>query len=200
MDFLLDPNVAYVFLVAGVVLAFFSASTPGSGIGEIAALFCLVLAGYATYHLSINWWALAFLLLGVIPFILAVRNPTRWALYLGVCIFLLIAGSVFLFPAAEGLISVNPVLAVFVSVLMSVILWYVLRKFIEITSRRPTHDYDALIGEPGTAASAIYNEGSVHVNGEMWSARSDVKIPSGSQVRVVSREGFVLVVEKEKSS
>ncbi|MBL8090057.1 MAG: hypothetical protein JNJ43_07000 [Anaerolineales bacterium] len=200
MDFLLDPNVAYVFLVAGVVLAFFSASTPGTGVGEVTALFCLVLAGYATYNLSINWWALAFLVLGVIPFILAVRNPKQWVIYLGICIFLLVIGSVFLFPATEGLISVNPILAFFVSVIMSVILWYVLRKFIEITSGRPTHDLDGLIGVIGTATSPVHHEGSVHVNGEMWSARSDVKIPSGSQVRVVSREGFVLIVEKEKSS
>ncbi|HCK66307.1 MAG TPA: hypothetical protein DHW49_08565 [Anaerolineae bacterium] len=199
MDFLLDPNVAYIFLVAGVVLAFFSASTPGTGVGEVVALFCLVLAGYATYNLSINWWALAFLILGVIPFIMAVRNPKQWVLYLGICILFLVIGSVFLFPATEGLISVNPVLAVLVSVIMSVILWYVLRKFIEITSSRPTHDLDGLIGEVGTATSSVHKEGSVHVHGEDWSARSDVKIPSGSQVRVVSREGFVLIVEKEKS-
>jgi membrane-bound serine protease (ClpP class) len=200
MDFLLDPNVAYVLLVAGVALAFFSASTPGTGVGEVTALFCLVLAGYATYNLSINWWALACLVIGVIPFILAVRSPKQWVLYLGICILFLVIGSVFLFPAAEGLISVNPLLAFFVSVIMSLILWYVLRKFIEITSSRPTHDLDGLIGEIGAATSTVYKEGSVHVHGEDWSARSDVKIPSGSQVRVVSREGFVLIVEKEKSS
>jgi membrane-bound serine protease (ClpP class) len=168
-------------------------------VGEVVALFCLVLAGYATYNLSINWWALASLVLGVIPFIFAVRNPKQWMLYLGICIVFLVIGSVFLFPATEGLISVNPLLAFFVSVIMSVILWYVLRKFIEITASRPTHDLDGLIGEIGTTTSTVYKEGSVHVHGEDWSARSDVKIPSGSQVRVVSREGFVLIVEKEKS-
>jgi membrane-bound serine protease (ClpP class) len=200
MDFILDPNVAYIFLVAGVVLAFFSASTPGTGVGEVAALFCLVLAGYATYHLSIHWWALALLVLGVIPFIFAVRYPKQWMLYLGICIVLLVIGSVFLFPATEGLISVNPLLAALVSVIMSVILWFVMRKFIEITSTQPMHDLDSLIGEIGTATSAVYKEGTVHVRGEDWSARSDVKIPSGSQVRVLSREGFVLIVEKDKLS
>lgn len=200
MDFLLNPNVAYVILVAGVVLAFFSASTPGTGVGEVAALFCFVLAGYAAYNLSIHWWALFVLILGVLPFILAVRKPSQSVLYLSVCIFLEVLGSVFLFSAEEGLVSVNPILAIFISGLMAIILWYVLRKFIEVVSRRPTHDLGALIGEVGTATSAIHKEGSVHVNGEDWSARSDVKIPSGSLVRVVSREGFVLVVEKEKSS
>jgi len=133
----------------------------------------------------------------VVPFIMAVRNPSQSVLYLSLCIALEVLGSVFLFRAEEGLISVNPILAVFVSGLMAVILWYVLRKFIEVTSRRPTHDLEALIGEIGTATSAIHQEGSVHINGEMWSAKSNVKIPSGSHVRVVSREGFVLVVEKD---
>lgn len=197
MDFLIDPNFAYIILVAGVVLAFFSASTPGTGVGEIAALFCFVIAGYAAYTLSIHWWALFVLILGVVPFIMAVRKPSQSVLYLSICIFLEVLGSVFLFPAEEGLISVNPILAILVSGLMAVILWYVLRKFIEVVSRRPTHDLDALVGAVGTATSAIYKEGSAHVNGEDWSAKSDVKIPSGSHVRVVSREGFVLVVEKD---
>lgn len=199
MNFLIDPNIAYIVLVAGVVLAFFSASTPGTGVGEVAALFCFVLAGYAAYVLSIHWWALFVLILGVLPFIMAVRKPSQSIIYLSICIALEVIGSVFLFPATEGLISVNPILAIFVSALMAVILWYVLRKFIEVISRRPTHDLDALIGVVGTATSAIHQEGSAHINGEMWSVKSSVKIPSGTHVRVVSREGFVLVVEKDNS-
>jgi membrane-bound ClpP family serine protease len=31
----------------------------------------------------------------------------------------------------------------------------------------------------------------------MWSAKSDSPIPDGSSIRVVRREGFILVVEKE---
>jgi membrane-bound serine protease (ClpP class) len=199
MDFLIDPNIAYIILVAGVVLAFFSASTPGTGVGEVVALFCFVLAGYAAYTLSIHWWALFVLILGVVPFIMAVRKPSQSVLYLSICIALEVLGSVFLFPAEEGLISVNPILAIFVSALMAIILWYVLRKFIEVISRRPAHDLDVLLGAIGTATSAVHKEGSVHVHGEDWSAKSDVKIPSGSQVRIVSREGFVLVVEKDNS-
>jgi membrane-bound serine protease (ClpP class) len=168
-------------------------------VGEVAAIFCFVFAGYAAYTLSINWWALFVLILGVFPFIMAVRKPSQSVLYLSLCILLEVIGSVFLFPAEEGLISVSPILAIFVSGLMAVILWYVLRKVIEVVSRRPMHDLEALLGAVGTATSAIHKEGSVHVNGEDWSAKSGVKIPSGSSVRVVSREGFVLVVEKDNS-
>lgn len=199
MDFLLNPNVAYVILLAGVVFAFFSASTPGTGVGEVVSIFCLVLAGYAAYNLSIHWWALVLLALSVPPFIFAVRNPSKWLPYLGLCILFLVLGSVFLFAPEGGLISVNPFLALFASVILSVVMWFVLRQFIEVVSRRPTHDVDALIGVMGTAASDISKEGSVQVNGELWSARSNVDIPSGSAVRVVAREGFLLVVEKIQS-
>jgi membrane-bound ClpP family serine protease len=50
MDFLLDPNVAYLFLLAGVLLGLMAVVTPGTGIFELGAFFCLVLAGYAVYN------------------------------------------------------------------------------------------------------------------------------------------------------
>ncbi len=199
MDFLINPNVAYVILLAGVVLAFFSATTPGTGVGEVVSLFCLVLAGYAAYNLSIHWWALVLLALSVPPFVMAVRSPAKWLVYLGLNIFFLVFGSVFLFAPEDNLISVNPVLALFMSVIVSVVMWVVMRQFVEVVSRRPTHDLDALVGVIGTAASDIFNEGSVQVGSELWSARSEVNIPSGSSVRVVGREGFILVVEKSQS-
>lgn len=199
MDFLLNPNVAYVILLAGIVLAFFSASTPGTGVGEVAAIFCFVLAGYAAYNLSIHWWAVLLLVLSVPPFVFAVRNPARWILYLGLCIIFLVAGSVFLFAPEDTLISVNPFLALFSSVVVSVVLWYVMRQFVLVVTRRPEHDLDALIGETGTAASDVFKDGAVQVRGELWSARSELEIPSGSTVHVIAREGFLLVVEKNQS-
>ena len=60
MDFLLDPNVAYLFLLAGVLLGLMAIISPGTGIFEVGAFFCLALAGYAVYNLSFNLWALIF--------------------------------------------------------------------------------------------------------------------------------------------
>ena len=75
MDFLLDPNVAYLIFLAGIVLVFMAVATPGTGVVEIGALFCFVLVGYALYNLSINWWALVILLLSIVPFVQAIRKP-----------------------------------------------------------------------------------------------------------------------------
>ena len=59
MNFLLDPNIAYLFLLGGVFLAMLALATPGTGFFELAGIFSLVLAGYAVYNLSFTWWALA---------------------------------------------------------------------------------------------------------------------------------------------
>ena len=37
MDFLLDPNVAYLILLAGVLMGFLSLVTPGTGLFEAGA-------------------------------------------------------------------------------------------------------------------------------------------------------------------
>ncbi|HMU93790.1 MAG TPA: NfeD family protein [Anaerolineales bacterium] len=197
MDFLLDPNVAYLIFLTGIVLVFIAVATPGTGLVEIGALFCFILTGYALYNLSVNWWALVILLLSVVPFIQAIRKPKSF-LFLALSILLIVIGSVFLFASDDGsLISVNPVIALISSGLVAVFLWFLFRKAIEAISRRPTHDLETLVGQIGEAKSAIYGDGSVYIAGEMWSARSDSEIPAGSHVRVIRRDGFTLVVEKQ---
>ncbi len=199
MDFLLEPNIAYLILLGGVLLALMAIVTPGTGLFEVGAFFCLLLAGYAVYNLSFNWWALVILALSVIPFIYAVQKTKR-ELYLGISIFLLVLGSVFLFAVDGWKPAVNPFIALVTSGLLSVFLWIVVRKTVQAAGIRPVHDLDALAGLAGEAKSSVYEEGSVFVAGEMWSARSDEAIPMGSSIRVVRREGFILVVEKDDQS
>jgi membrane-bound serine protease (ClpP class) len=195
MNFLLEPNVAYLILMAGVMLGFMAIVSPGTGLFELGAFFCLALAGYAVYNLPFNWWALVILVLSVVPFIYAIQKPKR-ELYLGLTILLLVAGSVFLFHREGGFIAVNPVVAVSASVLAAGFLWIAVRKSIEAATVRPSHDLEALVGRIGEARTKVADDGSVQVSGELWSARSETSIPAGSSVRVVRREGFVLVVEK----
>ena len=195
MDFLLDPNVAYLFVIGGVLLVMLAIATPGTGLMEIAALFCIVAAGYAVYKLSFNWWAVLLLALSLVPFVYALQRPKR-ELYLALAILLLIAGSVFMFPRTENGSTVNPLVAVLASVLVAGFLWLAVRKSIEAAGTRPSHDLNGLVGKIGEARTKVEGEGSVQVEGELWSARSEKTIPAGSSIRVLGREGFVLIVEK----
>lgn len=195
MEFLLNPNIAYLFLLGGVLLAMLSLASPGTGLFEIGAFFCLVLAGYAIYNLSFNWWALLLLGLSIIPFVYAIQKPKREP-FLALSILLLVIGSIFIFPRTENQAFVNPVVAVIASALVAGFAWIAVRKSLEASSARPTHDLSGLIGQVGEARTRINDEGSVFVAGELWSARSEEPIPAGSSIRVLRREGFILVVEK----
>ena len=195
MDFLLEPNIAYLFLLGGVLMAMLALATPGTGFLEIGAFFCIVLAGYAIYNLSYNWWALLLIVLSIVPFIYAIQKPKR-ELFLGVSILLLIIGSVFMFPRGSEQAGVNPLVATVASGLTAGFLWIAIRKSIEAAYARPLHDLAGLVGQVGEARTVIHDDGSVQVGGELWSARSENSIPAGSSIRVVRRDGFIVVVEK----
>jgi membrane-bound serine protease (ClpP class) len=199
MDILLNPNLAYLILMFGILLAMMSLVTPGTGLFEVGAFFCVLLAGYAIYHLSVNWWALVLLLLSIIPFVYAIYQRGN-TLYLGVSIILLAVGSIFIFPGGNGEPGVHPLVAITVTVLMGGFLWFAVRKTLEAVRIKPTHDLEGLIGQFGEARTRIKDNGSVQVAGELWSARSENAIPDGSPIRVVAREGFILVVEEAKPS
>jgi len=195
MDFLLEPNIAYLFLLGGVLMAMLALATPGTGFLEIGAFFCIVLAGYAVYNLSYNWWALLLIVLSIVPFIYAIQKPKR-ELFLGVSILLLIIGSVFMFPRGAEQAGVNPAVATVASGLTAGFLWIAIRKSMEAAYARPRHDLDGLVGQVGEARTVVHDDGSVQVGGELWSARSESSIPAGSSIRVVRRDGFIVVVEK----
>jgi membrane-bound serine protease (ClpP class) len=199
MDFLLEPNIAYLILLGGILLSLMAIVTPGTGLIEVGAFFCLALAGYAVYNLSFNWWAILLLGLSILPFIYSIQKPKR-ELYLGLSILLLVVGSVFLFAVDGWKPAVNPFVALVASGLMAAFLWIAVRKSVQAAGAPLAHDLGLLVGLIGEARSKIQEEGSVYVAGEMWSARSDKIIPMGSSIRVVRREGFILVVEKNSQS
>jgi membrane-bound serine protease (ClpP class) len=199
MNLLFDPNIAYLLLVVGSVTLLLAIVTPGTGLLEIGAIFLLMIAGYAIYHLGFNLWALIVLLLALVPYIYAIQKPKReWALALS--ILGVVAGSLYLFPSEGFLPAVNPILAILVSVLVAGFMWLIVRKAVAAFHALPLQDLKSLIGEIGQAKTEVHEKGSVQVASELWSARSEKPIPAGSPVRVISRDGFTLVVERADQS
>jgi len=195
MDILVDPNVAYLLLMVGVVVAIMALFAPGTGVLEVGALFVLFLAGWEISQQVINIWALALLILGVIPFILAMRRSRNLA-FLVVALVAFVVGSAYLFRGATWYQpGVNPILAIITSIIASGYLWIAGTKVLETEKLKPRHDLAKLIGNIGEARTEIHTEGSVQLGSELWSARSEAPIRAGSKVKVVKREGFILEVE-----
>ena len=196
LEFLLNPNVAYLFIVVGFLLTVFAILAPGTGLPELGAAFALLFVGWQIYNIPINPWALVVLVLSIVPFIFALRHR-RTTLNLVLTALAFVVGSVFLFREGSWYRpAVNPVLAIVVSLLGGGFFYMSANKSLEARSRPPTHDLGSLIGAVGEARTDVHIEGSVYVRGEMWTAFSDKKIKSGSPVKVLERQGLMLKVEQ----
>lgn len=197
MSFLLDPNVAYLLLVVGFVLGALALFSPGTGVLEIGAVFAIVLAGFAIYNLPTNLWALLLLIAGIVPFVIAVRKSRSWV-WLIPTIALMVVGSIFLFRPEGGAGTMNPGFSAAVSIIAILLLWFIGRKSIDVIKLKPAQNLSDLIGMRGESRTDIENEGTVYVNGEEWTARSEKPIKAGTSIRVVNRDGLVLIVESDK--
>ena len=203
-ELLLNPNLAYLLLVVGGMVALLAIISPGTGLLEIGALFILILAAWQVYQLPINLWALVLLLLGLVPFILAVRTSLQRKLQAGflvVAILAFVLGSSFLFRGEQWWRpAINPILATLVSIASAGFLWVAAVKSLEAGSKSPSHNLGSLIGATGETRTPIKDEGSAQIEGELWTVRSDKPIPANTKVRVVGRDGFILVVEAISTS
>jgi membrane-bound serine protease (ClpP class) len=207
MDWLQNTNIIYLLLTGGLALGILALAAPGTGVLEVIAIFTLGLAGWLTAvnGLPINLWSLGVLLVGVALFVLAVRRPRQIAILI-LSILALVAGSAYLFAGERWWApGVNPALAGVVSVLLGGFFWVAARKAIEAEMRRPSHDLSSLIGAKGEARTPIAGDGTVYADGELWTARraqpgNGTPIPSGTTVRILGRDGFILIVEPAESA
>jgi membrane-bound serine protease (ClpP class) len=198
LNLLLDPNVGYLLLVGGFVLAVLALFTPGTGVLELGALFALMLAGYSLVNLPVNTWAAGLALLGLVPLFLALRRKRgRQNLLLILAgTAMLVLGSIFVFRGPTGGLAVSPLLAVLTSGGAGLLLWFVARKYLDASQETPAHSLENLVGMIGTVKTDLRPDGSVYVDGEEWSATSQNYLPAGTRVRVTARHGLSLEVEK----
>jgi membrane-bound ClpP family serine protease len=192
--FLLNPDVAFVFLCAALLVTIFALLSPGTGFLEALALILMIAVGYAVANMQVNAWALVVLLLGIVAIIVTFRRVRKWYFMAG-SIALLIAGMLFVFRGENAIIGVNPLIAVIGAVGLGAFIWIAGSNISKAFHQKPYSDLNRLTGMTGKAITDISDEGSVYVDGENWSATSEEPIPAGSNVRVIQRNGLVLKVE-----
>jgi membrane-bound serine protease (ClpP class) len=187
-------NFVYLVLIAGIWLATLALLQPGTGALEVAAVVSFILVGLSTLVLPLNVWAVLVLVVGAIVFIISLRGE-RPDVWLVAAAIIVIVGTIFLFWTPDGGIAVNPVLATIVSVLTLGYYWLAIRSIMASQAQRPTIDATQLLGKRAEVRTAIDPMGSVYLEGELWTARSDIPIDAGSTVTVRDVDGLVLRVE-----
>jgi membrane-bound serine protease (ClpP class) len=176
--------------VYGLVYEF---SNPGAVVPGTVGAVCLVLALYAFQLLPINYAGAALMLLGLALMIAEAFAPSFGALGIsGVAAF--VVGSLILVDTEAPGFGLSVPLVLSLALVSSLLLFAVVALALRSRGRPVVTGSEELIGAVGTALSGFPGEGSVHLHGEVWSARSEVAIAPGSAVHVVAREGLNLIV------
>jgi len=192
-------SLLYLFLVAGIWLAALAVVNPGTGVLEILALVALGGAGLGTMLVPLNAWALIVLVLGGVLFVASLRLP-RPEIWLAFSALALSVGSVFLFQPEGGGAAVHPLLALSVSLLTLGYFWWAIRSAITAQRATPTIDLNKVIGEVAEVRTELNPVGSVYALGELWTARSEGRVKVGKKVKVIDREGLMLLVEPKEEA
>lgn len=188
-----NPSVAFLLFVIALALFVFEFFTGGIGIAAGVGLgaFVLAIAGLGT--LPTRPFGLALIVIGMLGFAIDVQAgaPRFWT---GVGTLGLVAGSITLFSNGVRV----PIYLIALMVLMTVLFMVNgMPTMVRTRFATPTIGREAMIGEIGTATSAVGPEGVVKVLGAPWRARTNRATPilAGADVRVVAVDGLLLEVE-----
>ena len=196
LDFLSDPNVAYLLMMLGFYGIFFELTNPGAIFPGVIGAISLIIAFYSFQTLPVNYAGLLLIIVGIILFILEIKITSFGLLTIGGLISMFI-GSMMLFesPLPFFKLSLAVILpsVIITAVFFSLTVWLALKAY----KRKPATGAEGLIGLEGTARTAIDKEGMVFVHGELWRAWSDGPVQPGEKIIVEKMEGLKLKVRQK---
>jgi membrane-bound serine protease (ClpP class) len=198
MAFIVNPNVAYLALIVGLLMLVVAVTTPGTGLAEVIAVIALAVALIGLVQLSANFAGVVLIIAAFVLFALDVTQTSHGALTLGGAVAL-IAGSLLLFPAREGGPTISLWLIGGVTGLMVAVS---LVFFSALMRWRKQHRVDnaaqEMMGQRGVVktATAPRMPGTGQISGQLWSIVADESIEPGTEVEVIGREGLTLKVKK----
>jgi membrane-bound serine protease (ClpP class) len=187
-----SPPVAYLLFVIGLALLVFELFTAGVGVAGLVGAGSLVLGAYGLAALPAQPIAVGLLLLAMFGYAIDVQTgvPRVWS---GIATVAFVAGSVGLY---DGL-SLSWVTLLVAIVGVSLAMLGGMPAMVRVRFSTPTIGREWMIGEIGTATTAVSPDGVVSVRDAPWRARTNrvTPIQAGDEVRVVSIDGLLLEVE-----
>jgi membrane-bound serine protease (ClpP class) len=196
LNFLSNPNLAYILLMIGIYGIIFELSNPGAIFPGVIGAISLILAFYSLQTLPLNYAAAGLIFLGIILFILELKFTSYGLLTLGgvVCILL---GSLMLFDTANPLFKLSLSVVIPVTAITALFFAFLLRLAYKAHRRKPVTGIEELIGLRGFAKTDIDSrKGMVMVHGELWQAVSDEEIKKDEEVVVEDVKGLTLKVRR----
>ncbi|MGH9488217.1 MAG: NfeD family protein [Terriglobales bacterium] len=190
----MNASLAFMLLAAGALLIYIEFTHPGVFVPGVVGLILVVLSLFALSLLPINWAGAALLVVAFILFALEAKFPTHGVLAIGGVVALGLGG-ILLVNSDIPQMRVDVSAALGVAIGFGVITALLVHLVVQAQRRRVATGSQSLLGEVGTALTALGLQGTVLVHGERWTASAHAPVAAGQPVRVLAVHGLRLEVE-----
>jgi len=185
LDILSDPNIAYILMLIGIYGIFFELYNPGSVLPGVIGGICLILALYSFQTLPVNYAGVMLIFFAIILFLLEIKIPSYGILSIGGIISLVI-GSLMLIETDIPFLQISWKVIAGAAISTTLFFMFAIGLAYKALRLKPTTGREGLVGEEGTAITAIDPLGSIEVHGEIWTVSSSERIEKGQRVMVAA--------------
>jgi membrane-bound serine protease (ClpP class) len=189
-----NPNVAFILLLIGVYGLIFEFLNPGAVAPGLIGAISLLVALYALNLLPINYAGAALVLLGIGLMVAEAHIGSFGVIGVGGIVAFVI-GAIMMFPSTVPGFELSPVVVAGAAVVTAGFFLLVLAMLLRSRKRLVITGKEALLGAEGEVVSWQGDEGRVRIQGEVWLARAAGPLQPSSRVKVVGRDGLILIVE-----
>jgi len=195
LDFLLDPNIAFLVLAVGALALYAEFNHPGAILPGVVGVVFILLALFALNLLPTRYASFTLIMAAFVMFALEAKFATHGLL--GIAgIALMTIGGLLLVDGPIPEMRVKLWTALSVSIPLGAITVFLMSIALKARRNKVVTGKRGMIGSVGEARTDIDPEGKVFVQGELWNAHAPSRVQMGEQVVVKKIEGLELEVEK----
>ena len=174
LDYLMDPNIAFILLAIGALALYAEFNHPGAVVpGTVGVVFILI-AAFALNLLPTRFAALGLILGAFALFAAEAKFASHGVLTIG-GITLLTLGGLLLVDSPIPEMRVHLLTALAVSIPLGVITAFLMSIALKARRNKMVSGAQGLIGETGIAQTALSPRGKIFVHGELWDAVSSCR-------------------------
>src|SRR5258706_3896349 len=194
LDFLMDPNVSFIFLAIGALALYAEFNHPGAVVPGTVGIVFILIAAFALNLLPTRFAALSLILAAFALFGAEAKFATHGVLTVG-GIALLTLGGLLLVDSPIPEMRVHLLTALAVSIPLGLITAFLMSLALKARRNKIVTGVEGLLGETGIVQTALSPRGTIFVHAELWDAVSSSNISAGHSAVVQRVDGLVLHVE-----
>jgi membrane-bound serine protease (ClpP class) len=197
LGLLSDPNIGFILMNIGILGILVELYTPGAVLPGVVGGIALILGLASFAILQVNVAGLLLIGFAVLLFIADIKVPGHGVLTVG-GVIAFVFGAVLLTERTAPVLQISLRLILAVAALLTAFFLFAVSAGVRAQRAPARSGGERLLGAVGVARTPLNPEGTVYVQGEMWSAVADGRpIAEGQLVRVVGLEGLRVRVRPE---